>query len=159
MAGHMSLGGGRTGEHVRRGGGAARTEPVKKAVSGAAAWREARELVWTHRQRLALGLVLMLASRLMSLVLPASSKFLIDDVLFKGRTELLMPIALAVGAATLVQAVTSFALSQLLGVAAQRAITDMRKRVQAHIMRLPVRYFDSTQTGVLVSRVMSDAEG
>ena len=60
-----------------------------------------------------------------------------------------MPIALAAGAATLVQAVTSFALSQILGVAAQRAITDMRKRVQAHVMRLPVRYFDSTQTGVL----------
>ena len=57
------------------------------------------------------------------------------------------------------QAVTSFALSQILGVAAQRAITDMRKRVQAHVMRLPVRYFDSTQTGVLVSRIMSDAEG
>ena len=70
-----------------------------------------------------------------------------------------MPIALAAGAATLVQAVTSFALSQILGVAAQRAITDMRKRVQAHVMRLPVRYFDSTQTGVLMSRIMSDAEG
>ena len=59
----------------------------------------------------------------------------------------------------MVQAVTSFALSQILGVAAQRAITDMRKRVQAHVMRLPVRYFDSTQTGVLISRIMSDAEG
>ena len=159
MAGHMRLGGGRTGEHVRRGGGVTRTDPVKKKVSGAAAWREARELVWTHRRRLGLGLALMLVSRVMSLVLPASSKYLIDDVLFKGRTELLMPIALAVGLATFVQACTSFALSQLLGVAAQRAITDMRKRVQAHVMRLPVRYFDSTQTGVLVSRVMSDAEG
>ena len=70
-----------------------------------------------------------------------------------------MPIALATAGATLVQAVTSFALSQILGVAAQRAITDMRKRVQAHVMRLPVRYFDSTKTGVLVSRIMSDAEG
>ena len=60
-----------------------------------------------------------------------------------------MPIALAAGVATLVQAVTSFGLGQILGVAAQRAITDMRKRVQAHVMRLPVRYFDSTQTGVL----------
>jgi subfamily B ATP-binding cassette protein MsbA len=70
-----------------------------------------------------------------------------------------MPIAFAAGMATLVQAGTSFALSQLLGVAAQRAITDMRKRVQARIVRLPVRYFDSTQTGVLVARVMSDAEG
>src|ERR671918_1876235 len=131
----------------------------KKRVSVSAAWREARELVWKHRRRLALGLVLMLVSRLAGLVLPASSKWLIDEVVGKNRTDLLMPIALAAGAATLVQAVTSFALSQILGVAAQRAITDMRKRVQARVMRLPVRYFDSTQTGILVARVMTDAEG
>jgi len=134
--------------------------PEKKAgVSRSAAWREARELVWTHRRRLMLGLILMLISRLTGMVLPLSSKFLIDDVAFKGRSDLLMPIALAAGVATVLQAATSFALSQLLGVAAQRAITDMRKRVQAQVMRLPVRYFDSTQTGVLVSRVMSDADG
>jgi ATP-binding cassette, subfamily B, putative efflux pump len=133
--------------------------PKKKSVSLSAAWREARALVWAHRRRLMLGLGLMLVSRLAGLVLPASSKYLIDDVVNGGRSELLMPIALAAGAATLVQAVTSFALGQILGVAAQRAITDMRKRVQARIMHLPVRYFDSTQTGVLVSRIMSDAEG
>ena len=69
------------------------------------------------------------------------------------------PLALAAGVATIIQAVTSFGLSQILGVAAQRAITDMRKRVQAHVMRLPIRYFDSTQTGVLISRIMSDADG
>jgi ABC-type multidrug transport system fused ATPase/permease subunit len=133
--------------------------PKKKSVSPSAAWREARALIWAHRRRLTLGLGLMLVSRLAGLVLPASSKYLIDDVVNGGRSELLMPIALAAGAATLVQAVTSFALGQILGVAAQRAITDMRKRVQARIMHLPVRYFDSTQTGVLVSRIMSDAEG
>ncbi len=131
----------------------------KKGVSRSAAWREARELVWAHRRRLSLGLGLMLVSRVAGLVLPASSKWLIDEVIGKNRTELLMPIALATGAATLVQAVTSFALSQTLGVAAQRAITDMRKRVQARVMHLPVRYFDSTQTGILVSRIMNDAEG
>jgi subfamily B ATP-binding cassette protein MsbA len=135
-------------------------EPTKKKkVSASEAWREARELLWTHRRRLTLGLVLMLVSRLAGLVLPASSKWLIDEVVGKQRTELLLPIALAAGAATLVQAVTSFALSQILGVAAQRAITDMRKRVQAHVVHLPVRYFDSTQTGILISRIMSDAEG
>ena len=134
-------------------------DPAKKKVSGSAAWREARELVWTHRRRLGLGLLLMLVSRLMSLVLPASSKYLIDDVIGQGRTELLMPIAVVAGAATVIQAGTSFALSQLLGVAAQRAITDMRKRVQARVMRLPVRYFDSTQSGILLSRIMSDADG
>ncbi len=133
--------------------------PQKKRVSVSAAWREARELVWKHRRRLALGLVLMLISRLAGLVLPASSKWLIDEVVGKKRIDLLMPIALVAGAATLIQAVTSFVLSQILGVAAQRAITDMRKRVQARVMRLPVRYFDSTQTGVLVSRIMTDAEG
>ena len=157
----MRLGGRGTGEHMRRSTVSASTmDPAqKKKVSSAAAWREARELVWTHRRRLGLGLLLMLVSRLAGLVLPGSSKYLIDDVIGQGRTELLMPIALAAGGATLVQAATSFALSQLLGVAAQRAITEMRKRVQARVMRLPVRFFDSTQTGVLVSRVMSDAEG
>jgi subfamily B ATP-binding cassette protein MsbA len=131
----------------------------KKGVSASAAWREARALLWMHRRRLLTGLALMLVSRLAGLVLPASSKYLIDDVVGKNRTDLLPLIALAAGAATLVQAVTSFVLSQILGVAAQRAITDMRKRVQARVMHLPVRYFDSTQTGVLVSRIMSDAEG
>jgi ATP-binding cassette, subfamily B, putative efflux pump len=133
--------------------------PQKKKVSMSAAWNEARGLVWTHRKRLLLGLALMLISRLAGLVLPASSKYLIDEVVTGKRTDLLLPIALAAGAATVVQAVTSFALSQILGVAAQRAITDMRKRVQARVMHLPVRYFDSTQTGILVSRIMSDAEG
>jgi ABC-type multidrug transport system fused ATPase/permease subunit len=112
-----------------------------------------------RKGRLALGLLLMLVNRLVGLVLPATSKFLIDDVIGRGRAELLMPLALAAGAATLVQAVTSFALSQVLGVAAQRAITDMRRRIEAHVARLPVRYFDSTQAGVLISRIMSDAEG
>jgi ABC-type multidrug transport system fused ATPase/permease subunit len=133
--------------------------PKKKGVSASAAWREARSLLWAHRRRLTTGLILMLASRLAGLVLPASSKYLIDDVVGKNRTDLLPMIALAAGTATLVQAVTSFALSQILGVAAQRAITDMRKRVQAQILHLPIRYFDSTQSGVLVARIMSDAEG
>ena len=141
-------------------GGSPSPEPVtKKKVSASAAWREARELIWSHRKRLGLGLALMLVSRLAGLVLPASSKWLIDEVVGKKRADLLVPIALAAGAATLVQAVTSFVLSQILGVAAQRAITDMRKRVQARVLHLPVRYFDSTQSGILVSRIMNDAEG
>jgi subfamily B ATP-binding cassette protein MsbA len=131
----------------------------KKKVSASAAWREARDLLRAHRSRLVLGLVLMLVSRLAGLVLPASSKFLVDSVLGQKRYDLLLPIAIAGGVATAIQAVTSFLNSQILGVAAQRAITEMRKRVQARVMRLPVSYFDSTQTGVLLSRIMSDAEG
>ena len=133
--------------------------PNKPKVNYKAAWAEAREVVLEHRVRLVIGFSLMLCSRLAGLVLPASSKFLIDDVIGKQHAELLPRIALAVGVATLVQAVTGFALSQVLGVAAQRAITDMRKRVQAHVARLPVSYFDSTKTGVLISRIMTDAEG
>src|SRR4029078_4638477 len=75
------------------------------------------------------------------------------------RYDLIKWIALAVGISTLVQGVTGFALSQILGVAAQRAITEMRKRVQSHIERLPISYFDSTQSGQLISRIMNDAEG
>jgi ABC-type multidrug transport system fused ATPase/permease subunit len=163
MAGYMSMSGGHgTGERTRRS-----TVPLatmssdnkKRRVSVSSAWREARELVWKHRRRLGIGLSLMLVSRVTQLVLPASSKWVIDEVLIRNRTELLVPIALMVGVSTIVSAATSFSLTRILGVAAQRAITDMRKRVQAHVMHLPVRYFDSTQTGVLVSRIMTDAEG
>jgi ABC-type multidrug transport system fused ATPase/permease subunit len=135
------------------------TKPTKKRITPAAAWQDARELIWAHRYRLALGMLLMIVNRLVGLVLPASSKYLIDDVILKHKSELLIPLALAAGVATLVQALSSFALSQVLGVAAQRAITEMRKSVQEHVARLPIRYFDSTQTGVLISRIMTDAEG
>jgi len=135
------------------------TPKPKKRFSPSAAWRDARELIWQHRYRLALGMFLMLINRLVGLVLPTTSKYLIDDVVLKHKADLLVPLALAAGGATVVQAITSFSLSQVLGVAAQRAITEMRKSVQEHVERLPIRYFDSTQTGVLISRIMSDAEG
>ncbi|HVE73390.1 MAG TPA: ABC transporter ATP-binding protein [Thermoanaerobaculia bacterium] len=131
----------------------------KKKLELDAVWREAKELVWARRGRLAFGLLLMLISRLAGLVLPASSKYLIDEVIGKGRGDLLPLIAGAAIVATLIQSSTSFALSQILGVAAQRAITEMRKRVEEHVLRLPVSYFDSTKSGVLISRIMTDAEG
>lgn len=131
----------------------------KKRVNPTDAWRDARELIWSHRHRLALGMLLMIVNRLVGFVLPASSKYLIDEVMIKQRSELLVPLALAAGGAALIQALSSFTLSQMLGVAAQRAITEMRKSVQEHVARLPIRYFDSTQTGVLISRIMTDAEG
>lgn len=106
-----------------------------------------------------LGLGLMLISRLAGMVLPYLSKYLIDDVLTQGKVEMLPTLALIVGAATVVQAITSFALSQVLGVAAQYAITEMRRRVEEHVMRLPVSYFDKNQTGQVLARVMNDAEG
>jgi subfamily B ATP-binding cassette protein MsbA len=121
--------------------------------------REARDLVYAHRRRLAIGAVLMIVNRAAGLVLPFSSKVLIDDVIGQARHSLLTPLALALAGATAVQAITSYALSQLLGVAAQRAIADMRKTVQAHVERLPIRFFDATKTGVLISRIMNDADG
>jgi subfamily B ATP-binding cassette protein MsbA len=133
--------------------------PKKPKIDRARAWREARELIHEHRVSLSIGLALMIVNRLSGLVLPATSKFLIDDVIGKHRPELLMPLAGAAALATLIQASTSFALSQVVSIAAQRAITEMRKRVQAHVLRLPVSYFDSTKTGVLISRIMTDAEG
>ena len=133
--------------------------PKKPPVNMARAWSEARALMWKHRRSLGIGLTLMLVSRVAGLVLPFSSKFLIDNVLGKQQLDKLVPLALAVGGATIVQAITSFALSQIVSIAAQRAISDMRVEIQRHVLRLPVSFFDSTKSGVLISRVMSDADG
>jgi ABC-type multidrug transport system fused ATPase/permease subunit len=134
-------------------------DPTKRKTDLVSAWGEAKLLVRAHRGRLALGFLLMLVSRAAGFVPPASVKYLIDDVIAKHRGELLVPLALAVGAAAIVDAITTFALSQVLGVAAQKAISDMRSSMQAHVTRLPIRYFDQTQTGILISRVMNDADG
>ncbi len=123
------------------------------------AWEDARELIVAHRKRLTLGLGLLLLNRLTGLVLPGTSKLLIDDVIGQNNVDLLWPLAIAGGLATFIQAGTSYALSQVLGVAAQRAINDMRITVQEHVSRLPVASFDATQTGVLIARIMNDAEG
>jgi subfamily B ATP-binding cassette protein MsbA len=133
--------------------------PPKKKIRWSAAWQEARVLIWARRWRLSLGLVLMLVRTLSGLVLPLLSKYLIDDVFVNEQVDMLATLAWIAVGATVVQAIASFGLSQILGVAAQKAITDMRRRVEEHVMRLPVRYFDTTQTGVLIARVMNDAEG
>src|SRR5215467_6870738 len=119
--------------------------------------------VWTfirpRRWLLALGFVLMAVNRLAGLVLPVSSKRLIDDVIGKHHLALLFPLVGAVIGATLVQGVTEFSLTQLLSKEAWRLISELRMKVQAHIGRLPVAYYDATQTGALVSRIMNDVEG
>ncbi len=133
--------------------------PPKRKVTRTMVWREARELVWRHRRRLLLGLLLTLINRGAGMVLPGTASTLLDTVIPQGDAGMLTVLALLVAAATVVQSGTAFALSQILGVAAQRAITEMRREVQAHLLRLPLRTFDATQTGQLVSRVMADAEG
>src|SRR6202163_4285750 len=116
-------------------------------------------LIRPRRGLLAMGFVLMAVNRICGLVLPASTKYFIDNVIGKRQTQLLTPIVLAVLAATIVQGLTSFTLTQLLSKSAQKMITELRRQVQAHIGRLPVSFYDANKTGVLVSRIMSDVEG
>ncbi len=118
-----------------------------------------RELFRPRRGVLALGLLLMVINRVSGLVLPYSTKFLIDTVVIKRHFEMLKPLVLLVLLATIIQGITSFSLTQLLSKAAQRLITELRQRVQAHVGRLSVAFHDSTKSGVLVSRIMSDVEG
>ncbi|MFY9912513.1 MAG: ABC transporter transmembrane domain-containing protein, partial [Candidatus Sulfotelmatobacter sp.] len=116
-------------------------------------------LMRPRRGLLLLGFGLMVINRLAGFVLPYSSKFLIDDVVAKHHIGMLRPLVTAVLAATLVQGVTSFSLTQLLSKAAQRLIAELRQQVQRHISRLPVAFYDANKTGALVSRIMSDVEG
>lgn len=131
----------------------------KGPTSWKAVWPDIKELIRPRRGQLILGLVLIIISRVAGLVLPASTKYLVDDVLVNRRTDLLDLIIIAVLGATLIQAASSFWLTQLLSKSAQRLIAELRCKVQAHVNRLPVTYFDSNKSGQLVSRIMNDVEG
>ena len=130
-----------------------------KSVPAASLRRVVSDIIWPRRWLLLLGLALIVVNRLTGLVLPGASKYLIDDVIGGHNTALLVPLLLAVGGAVLAQGVSSFLLTRLLSVQAQHLISILRARVQRHLLRLPVAFFDNNQTGALVSRVMTDAEG
>jgi ABC-type multidrug transport system fused ATPase/permease subunit len=168
----MKLAGGFGGIGVQRGFGsrAERTPGTKSGRESAAdAAGKAKPLmeqlpeVWAllrpRRGLLAVGLILMGINRVSGLILPASQKYLFDNVFGKHQTNLLLPLVGAVLLATLIQGATSYALTQLLSKAAQRMITELRRKVQEHVGRLPVAYYDANKTGALVSRIMSDVEG
>src|SRR5437899_1901529 len=132
------------------------------AAKAKQAWKSLPDvwvLIKPRRGILALGFALMGINRVSGLVLPATTKYLVDDVIGKRHIQLLTPIVLIVMAATVVQGLTSFTLTQLLSKSAQRMISELRLKVQAHIGRLPVSFYDANKTGVLISRIMSDVEG
>ncbi len=122
-------------------------------------WPEVRALIEPRRGMLALGLLLVLIRSLSGLALPFSPMILIDRIVIPKRPDLLPALVLGLLAATAVQAVTSYVLTQLLSMEGQRGIAELRTRVQAHIGRLAVGFYDSNKTGTLVSRIMSDVEG
>jgi ABC-type multidrug transport system fused ATPase/permease subunit len=117
------------------------------------------KLIKPRRGILAIGFVLMAINRACGLVLPGSAKYLYDDVLIQRRVHLLVPIVLIVVGATLIQGFTTFALTQLLSKSSQTMISNLRSKVQAHMGRLPISFYDANKTGALVSRIMSDIEG
>ncbi|MCA9729726.1 MAG: ABC transporter ATP-binding protein, partial [Candidatus Eisenbacteria bacterium] len=118
-----------------------------------------KTLVWPRRKLLLLGLGLILINRLCGLVLPGSTKYLVDKVIAQKDMHMLRLLVVAVGGAVGIQAVTGFLLTKLLSVEAHELIRQLRIQIQRHVIRLPVGYFDSTKSGVLVSRVMDDVEG
>jgi ABC-type bacteriocin/lantibiotic exporter with double-glycine peptidase domain len=137
-------------------------DPKKKKSAAAqlkSVWPMIGELVRPRRGLLAFSFLLLLIGRLCGLVLPAAPKYLLDDVIGKHRAGLLLPLVLVVLGATLIQGLTSFALTQLLSKEGQRLISELRKRVQTHVGRLSLNYYDANKTGALVSRIMSDVEG
>jgi subfamily B ATP-binding cassette protein MsbA len=118
-----------------------------------------KEMVRPRRGLLACGFLLMVVNRACSLVLPLSTGLLIDTIIGKRQFWMLKWLVLGVLGSTLIQGVTSFTLTQLLSKEGQRLIAELRCRVQEHIGRLSVAYYDANKSGVLVSRIMTDVEG
>jgi len=118
-----------------------------------------KEFVWPRKNKVILGIVLIIISRLSSLVLPGASKYLIDDVIVNKDFDKLTVLLWVVGLSILVQSVTSYLLTIVLSVEAQYLISKLRAKVQKKILSLPIRFFDNNKSGALVSRIMTDVEG
>jgi subfamily B ATP-binding cassette protein MsbA len=161
QGGGMGMGG--RAERSPRGGGAraGQADLPKRKPNLKKLWPQIKALVAPRKRLLAGGMCLMLINRLAGLVLPVTSRPLIDTVFSKDhpRPDLLPIFIVLVFSAMVVQAITSFSLTQLLSKAGQRLIAEMRCQVQRHVGLLSVSYYDENRTGTLVARIMSDVEG
>jgi subfamily B ATP-binding cassette protein MsbA len=122
-------------------------------------WPDIKELIRPRRGMLALGFLMMAIGTPCGLVLPASTKYLVDDVIGKKQIHLLLPLVMVVMAATVIRGITSYGQTQLVSKAGQRLIAELRRKVQTHVAHLPVAYYDANKTGTLVARIMNDVEG
>ena len=118
-----------------------------------------KEFIWPRKSIMFVGLVLIVISRLSSLVLPLKSKELLDEIIPNKDFEALTIMIFIISGAILLQALTSFALTRLLSVEAQFLISKLRAKVQKKILSLPISYFDNNKSGALASRIMRDVEG
>ena len=129
---------------------------AKKKVSIKTAFKT---IIWPRRKIVFIGLLLIIISKAAGLVLPAASKYLIDNVIANKDYEMLKWLLIAVGVALTIQSVTSFLLTKILSVEAQHLISVLRAQVQKKVLSLPISFFDNTKSGELVSRIMTDVEG
>ncbi len=132
---------------------------TKPKVSKVTIYHAFKTIIWPRRGLVLIGLVLIVISRLASLVLPGASKYLVDNVIANNDYVMLKWLLLVVFISLVIQAVTSFALTRLLSVEAQLLIAKLRVQVQEKVLSLPIRYFDNQKSGALVSRIMTDVEG
>ncbi len=136
---------------------------MEKSKTGKPSWATlryaVRTIIWPRRKLVSLGLGLIIINRAAGLVLPGSSKYVIDNAINKGDLSMLKLLLIIIAVAIVVQATTSYFLTRLLSVEAQFVISRLRLQVHRHVIQLPLGYFDNTKTGVLVSRIMTDVEG
>ena len=118
-----------------------------------------KTIIWPRRKLIFIGLILIIISRMASLVLPIATKYLVDDVVDHKDYGMLHTILWVVGLSITVNTLLSFLLTQLLSVEAQLLISKLRVQVQRKILSLPISYFDNNKSGALVSRIMTDVEG
>ncbi|WP_260738952.1 ABC transporter ATP-binding protein [Tunturiibacter lichenicola] len=160
--GASSFGGMKSADRPTRGVGrataadltASRPKPKLKKVLP-----EIWKLVKPRRLLLAGSFLLMVVNRLCSFAVPVSSRYLINNVMYKHQLHLLPYIIGGVATATFIQGISSFALTRMLSTTGQRLISDLRMQVQEHIGRLPISFYDENRTGTLVARIMTDVEG
>jgi len=129
---------------------------VKQSVTLKQAFKE---FIWPRRKIVFVGLLLIVISRLASLILPGATKYLLDDVIVKKDLHMLKVLIAVVAGSIIVQSVTSYMLTKILSVEAQHLISQLRIKVQKKILSLPISYFDNNKSGALVSRIMNDVEG
>ncbi|MCF8496499.1 MAG: ABC transporter ATP-binding protein/permease [Alphaproteobacteria bacterium] len=118
--------------------------------------RLVRSYVRPYSSQLGVALLFMSLAAAMTAAIAQLMQPVLDDVLGGGRTDMIVPVGLAVLGTFAVRGLSTFIHVIIMNKVGQSIVCDIQKDLFRHFMSLDLTFFHENPSGQLVSRVVND---
>ncbi len=116
------------------------------------------EYIRPYKWLIFLGLILVLVTSGLHMVNPYLSGRIVDDVIQKGETDLLLPFLALLLGVTLVTSILNYVYKMIFENVSQNVVFEIRKTLYSKLQKQDFTFFDTTRTGDIMARLTGDTD-